>query len=149
MVTRYRTPNQLYMRNYRIYLVLALLMMGTLDTEVKGQCDFTVELTKNCMDNGTPCDPTDDFYQIFALVLNGANPGLFHVDFGGVSVGPFPYAPIPTFLGNFNVGLNGSVICGDFWDEADPSCGEFKYCTERLFPCSDTFVWFDVFGSTA
>lgn len=119
------------------FLFLALFVVN--QQILSQRCDVTVEITQMCKDNGTPCDPTDDFYQVFALVQNGVIPGMFQGEIGGRPIGPLPFAPLPNYLGDFPADRTGPVICGDFWDVTDPSCGVFNICTEPLFPCSDTF----------
>lgn len=148
MVTRYRTPNKLYMCKMKFILHTSLIVfiscfgISTLNAQMG--CMLTITLQADCNDNGTPCDFTDDWYEVFAFGSNGGNQGFFSAETATGVFGPWPYDAFPLSLGIYQADQSGPQVCAVYTDSNDPQC-RVRLCTEPLVPCSDTFVWFEVF----
>ncbi len=92
-----------------------------------------VSYTELCNDNGTPADPSDDFY-IITLDANASNPGVsnsYTVDFNGI-INTFTYG---TVNNSFNVPADGNSYTIQIFDTDDNSCG-FTQSTSNLDNCS-------------
>lgn len=119
----------------RLFVFLVLLTLINVG-DLYAQCPIMGELiVERCDSNGTPCDPADDFFVLFAQASNrlGTTWGL---DLNGTTYGPYPYAPLPSYIGT--VPGNQPPLCGTFYEWTRPQC-EIEACTGPLTNCSDTF----------
>jgi len=85
-------------------------------------CVITIEeiTVLNCNDNGTPTDPTDDFYQVFvnASVIQGSAANTFSVQINGTVLGTHEY----DLGGKINVPFNNNNTTLTFTDTDDLTC---------------------------
>lgn len=99
--------------------------------------DCSIDLTaidQNCQDNGTPSDPTDDFY-IISLLAEAINPGdnnAYEVILNGVAIDTFSYGSEETFTLPAD-GSSPELILMDL----DETACELTVQLQDLDPCSD------------
>ncbi len=101
-------------------------------------CTLTItQLTDNCNDNGTPADPTDDYYEILtnAEAINGGTQGLYEVYAGGTLAGIFTYGT----GGMIVLAADGSSPTLTFSDVDFPNCNASQPIGP-LVPCSNLCV---------
>ncbi|NNF36495.1 MAG: T9SS type B sorting domain-containing protein, partial [Saprospiraceae bacterium] len=111
----------------------------SIDTEVlitcSDECLLTLEnIQMECNNGGTPSDPSDDFYEVSAMIsiLNGGNSGQVTVTVDGNNMGSYDYGS----LINFNIdadNLTHEIIFTD----ADKGTCNFSYMSTPLTTCSD------------
>lgn len=108
--------------------------IGPLTTCSEGCTLIIDELNSTCQDNGTPFDPTDDFYLI-TLDVNaeyGSSTNSYNVAINGVQSHTFTYGQVV----NFMLPADGSSVTLTLSDTEDQAC----FLTEQIGPletCSD------------
>jgi gliding motility-associated-like protein len=85
------------------------------------------------MNNGTPCDPTDDYYKLEAYMFLVGHAGQYKVEVDGVEYGPFSYTHTLEYINDFPA--DGSILCVKFYDIDDPNCTGER-CSPPLYPCN-------------
>ncbi|MDX1684713.1 MAG: gliding motility-associated C-terminal domain-containing protein [Saprospiraceae bacterium] len=125
--------------------ILSLGMILFMWSQVYAQpvCDLVPSFTYICDDNDTPCDPNDDFYEVRITASNDGQQGSFMVESPNGLFGPGFYDGLPISLGFFDAGMMGPTYCGRLYDTQADDC-EIDWCTDMLFPCSDTFPILEV-----
>ncbi len=110
-----------------------LIVFCTVQFSVVDVLACKVRLVAECNDNMTPCDPSDDYYDVSGYVYNDNHNTTWVAIINGVSYGPFPSVHRLEYFGRFPA--NGLELCVDFETLAYPYCRATK-CTNPLIPCS-------------
>ena len=98
-------------------------------------CEITINsIDDSCSDNGTPQDPTDDFYEftINASSVNGATNGLYNLYIDDQFDGAYAYDTDIVI----SINADGQVHEIRIQDSEELAC-EFEVNTAALTPCSD------------
>ena len=98
-------------------------------------CEIVLEdIEYTCFDNGTPTDPSDDYYEIVinASATNGATTGMYNLYFDGVLEGIYTYGTAETFA----IPAEGQILTLRIQDSQDLQC-DLEVETQTLTPCSD------------
>ena len=92
------------------------------------------EIIYQCFDNGTPTDPSDDFYEITinAQAVNGATNNVYNFYVNGLINGTFEYGVSETIT----LPANNQAVILRFQDSQDLQC-DTEITTEVLSTCSD------------
>ncbi len=92
-------------------------------TSCSSDCELTINnLEYECMDNGTPLDPTDDFYTVSLNIsaLNGSSSNQYRVFIDGNRIGIYGY---DTDI-QFDIPADGSNVTMTIEDLDDDQCRE-------------------------
>jgi len=101
-------------------------------------CVLTAEMLEYiCNGNGTPTDPTDDFYDvtILANAVNGSSINRYNVSINGVITFSFEYGIASTFT----LPADGNITTMTLIDSEDLACS-INESLGPLEPCSDACV---------
>lgn len=113
-------------------LVVAILCVSIVS--LSAQCNTKTRLQVECNNNDTPCDPSDDYYDVSGYMFhNGGDQWTATIN--GTVYGPFDHTHQLEYFGQFPA--NGAVLCVMFRDIGDPNCFR-EVCSEPLTPCPTT-----------
>lgn len=95
------------------------------------QCQTKTRVVTECNNNGTPCDPSDDFHDVSGYMFHMGG-DQWTAEINGVIYGPFAHTHALEYFGEFPA--NGAPLCVKFQDTGDPACMK-TVCTDPLLPC--------------
>ena len=113
--------------------LLLIFILSFFADNLSAQCQIKVRLQAICNDNMTPCDPSDDYYDVSGYLFHiGGGSETWLAIVNGVEYGPFQNTHQLEYIDRFPA--NGQMLCVTFVSENNRDC-KAERCVGPLVPC--------------